>query len=130
MALSQSSLGFPTLCSAGATTAVYTVSSSKKTYIRSIVIHNANVGSGNDGISQNVQIHMVENSGGSAGTATTLTKIARVTLVPDDTFFYEPQYPITLESNGDTIQIYNEGNQLGGSALNPVNVVVLGDKDS
>ena len=84
MALSQGTLGFPTVVSNNSTSTIYTVASSKKVYIRSIVIHNANYGSGNDGLSQTVQIHMVAN-GGSVSAA---TRIARVTLVPDDTFFF------------------------------------------
>ena len=125
MALSQGTLGFPTVVSNNSTSTIYTVASSKKVYIRSIVIHNANYGSGNDGLSQTVQIHMVAN-GGSVSAA---TRIARVTLVPDDTFFFEPQYPITMVDNGDTIRVFNEGTSTG-SADNAVNVLILGDVEA
>ena len=50
MALSKGTLGFPTVVSNKSTSTIYTVASSKKVYIRSIVIHNANYGSGNDGL--------------------------------------------------------------------------------
>ena len=120
MALSQGTLGFPTVVSNNSTSTIYTVASSKKVYIRSIVIHNANYG-----LSQTVQIHMVAN-GGSVSAA---TRIARVTLVPDDTFFFEPQYPITMVDNGDTIQVNNEGTSTG-SADNSVNVLILGDVEA
>ena len=43
----------------------------------------------------------------------------------DDTFFFEPAYPITLVSNGDTIQVENEG-----STVAALNVIVLGDKEA
>lgn len=125
MALSQGTLGFPTVVSNNSTSTIYTVASGKKVYIRSIVIHNANYNTSNDGLSQTVQIHMVAN-GGSVGAA---TRIARVTLVPDDTFFFEPQYPITMVDNGDTIRVTNEGTSTG-SADNSVNVLVLGDVEA
>jgi hypothetical protein len=73
---------------------------------------------------QNVKIHVVQNSGGSAGTATSVTQIARIGISTNDSFFFEPAYPITLTATGDTLQVYNEG-----LASNSVNVLVLGDKE-
>ena len=61
---------------------------------------------------QNAVIYVVENSGGSAGTASSIHEVApRIGITTNDTFFFEPAYPITLNTNGDTIQIYNEGTQ-------------------
>ena len=125
MALSQGTLGFPTVVSNNSTSTIYTVASSKKVYIRSIVIYNANYDTSNDGLSQTVQIHMVANGGSVSAT----TRIARVTLVPDDTFFFEPQYPITMVDDGDTIRVTNEGTSTG-SANNSVNVLILGDVEA
>ena len=135
MALAKTSFGFPTVISAGTTATVYSVGSAKTAYIRSVVIFNSNVGTANTGLSQTVQIYMVPNSGGSVGVATAGRCIGRVSLTPDDTFFYDLQYPITLQNTGDSIQVFNEGTyafSLSGiaTATNPVNVVVFGDREA
>ena len=119
MALNRGNLGFTTQIGAGVTAAVYTVGSAQTAYIKSVLLHNldqTNI--------QNVQVHVVENSGGSAGTANTTTQIARIGISTNDSFFFEPAYPITLTSNGDTLQVYNEG-----FVANSINVLVLGDKE-
>jgi hypothetical protein len=119
MALNRGNLGFTTQIGAGVTAAVYTVGSAQTAYIKSVLLHNLST----SGI-QNAVIHVVQNSGGSAGTASSTTRVARIGISTNDTFFFEPAYPITLRSNGDTLQIYNEG-----TALNSINVLVLGDKE-
>lgn len=120
MALNRGNLGFSTQVGAGVTSAVYTVGSAQTAYIKSILMHNLNASS-----TQNVQIHVVQNSGGSVGTASSTTRIARIGLTADDSFFFEPAYPITLTSTNDTLQVYNEG-----SVSDSINVLVLGDKES
>lgn len=119
MALNRGNLGFTTQIGAGITAAVYTVGSAQTAYIKSVLIYNLSP----IGV-QNVQIHVVQNSGGSAGTANSTTRIAKIGISTDDTFFFEPAYPITLRSNGDTLQVYNEG-----TTSNSINVLVLGDKE-
>lgn len=119
MALNRGNLGFTTQIGAGVTSAVYTVGSAQTAYIKSVLIYNLSTTG-----TQNAQIHVVQNSGGSAGTISTTTRIARIGISTDDTFFFEPAYPITLRSNGDTLQIYNEG-----VTGNSINVLVLGDKE-
>ena len=120
MALNRGNLGFTDAVQAGQTLAVYTVGSAQTAYIKGILLHNLSTID-----VQNAKIHVVPNSGGSAGTASSTTEIARVGLSTNDTYFFETAYPITLESNGDTIQIYNEG-----VATDSINVLVLGDKES
>lgn len=117
MALNRGNLGFTTQIGAGVTAAVYTVGSAQTAYIKSVLIHNLDTNS-----TQNIRMHVVQNSGGSAGTASSTTQIARLGISTNDTFFFEPAYPITLTSNGDTLQIYNESS---GS----INILVLGDKE-
>ena len=119
MTLNRGNLGFTTQIGAGVTAAVYTVGSAQTAYIKSVLLHNMS-----STTIQNASIHIVQNSGGSAGTANTTTRIARIGISTDDTFFFEPAYPITLTATGDTLQVYNEG-----SASNSVNVLVLGDKE-
>jgi hypothetical protein len=134
MALAKSNLGFPVVVSAATTATVYSVGSAKTAYIRSVVICNTFAGTISSTIAQTVQIYAVPNSGGSVGVATAGNRIGRVSLTADDTFFYDLQYPITLQNTGDSIQIYNEGTYaytLSGiaTATNPVNVMVLGDRE-
>lgn len=119
MALNRGNLGFTTQVGAGVTTAVYTVGSAQTAYIKSLLIYNLSTVS-----TQTVQIHVVQNSAGSVGTANSTTRVARVGLTTDDTFFFEPAYPITLRNNGDSIQVFNEG-----VTVNSINVLVLGDKE-
>lgn len=130
MALAKANLGFPQAISAGSTATVYTVANSKTAYIRGISIHNVSVGTGNESVSQHAQVHIVENNSGSVGTAATSNRIIRVTLAPDDTFVYELQYPVILDTNNDTVQVFNEGSYNSGSATNAINVLVLGDAEA
>lgn len=130
MALAKTSLSFPIVIGAGATSTVYQVGSAQTAFIRSIVIHNSNVGSANTDLSLQAQIYVVPNNGGSVGIATAGHKIARITLAPDDTFLFEPQYPITLPSTGDSIQVFNEGTYNFGAATNDITVLVLGDREA
>jgi len=119
MALNRGNLGFTTQIGAGVTAAVYTVGSAQTAYIKSVLIHNLD-----DVGTQNVRVHVVQNSAGSAGVANSTNRIARIGISTNDTFFFEPAYPITLSSNGDTLQIYNEG-----IVTNSINILVLGDKE-
>ena len=130
MALAKTCLGFPVVVSAGTTATAYSVGSAKTTYIRGIVIFNNTIGTANTDLSQQVQIYMVPNSGGSVGVGTSAHRIGRISLAANDTFFFEPQYPITLQNTGDSIQVFNEGTFNLGAATNPVNVVVLGDREA
>lgn len=130
MALAKTALSFPIVIGAGTTSTVYQVGSAKTTYVRCIIIYNSTIGTANTNLSQQTQIHMVPNNGGSVGTATNGNRIARVSLASNDTFFYEPQYPITLPSTGDSIQVFNEGTFNLGAATNPINVLVLGDREA
>lgn len=129
MALAKTSFGFPTFIAAGTTATVCQVASAKTAYIRSIVIFNNTIGTANTDLSQQIQIYMVPNSAGSVGVGTSAHRIARISLTSNDTFFFEPQYPITLQNTGDSIQVFNEGTFNLGAATNPINVVILGDKE-
>ena len=118
MALAQGNLGNITQVAAATTTPVVTVSAGKTAYVRAIEIHSLHTSN-----IANVQVHVVPNAGGNAGTASSVTRIARLGISTEDTYFFENAYPITLTSNGDSIQIYNESSDA-------VNVLVLGDKEA
>ena len=118
MALAQGNLGNVIQIGAGASTAVVTVGSAKPAYVRSFLVHSLD-----DTNISNVKIHVVPNSGGSPGTATSNNQIARLGISTEDTYFFENAYPITLTSNGDSIIVLNE------STTDSINVLVLGDKE-
>ena len=117
MALARTDLTPVYQVGAASTVGVVTVGSAQTCYIKSIMIHNLD----QSGV-QNVDIHVVPNSSGSAGSSSSTTQIARIGVGTDDTFFMEPAYPITLTKEGDSIQVQNEG-----SATNAINVVATGD---
>jgi hypothetical protein len=119
MALAKVGLGTVTRVALGTTATVLTVGSAKTCYIRSVILHN--IDSVN---SSTVRIHVVPNSGGSVGTASSITQLAQLSVQPTDTYFFELAYPITLSNNNDTIQIANS------STIDAVNVLILGDKEA
>ena len=119
MALAQVGLGSITQVAAGTTQVVYSVGSAQTAYIRALEIHSLDTDN-----TANVQIHIVPKTSGDAiGTASSVTRIARLGISTEDTYFFENAYPITLTTNGDSIQIYNE------NTLEAVNVLVLGDRE-
>lgn len=120
MALARTDLMAVTQIGMGVTQAVVTVSSGQTCYVKSIMIHNRS-----DSAVQNANIYVVPNSGGSAGTISTANVIARIGVGTDDTFFFEPAYPIVIRNTGDTVQVGNEGI----TAAESINVYVTGDID-
>jgi len=119
MALQKVGLGTITRVALGTTATVLTVGSAKTCYIRSVILHNI------DTVNQStVKVHIVPNSGGSVGTASSDNQLAQLSVQPTDTYFFELAYPITLSSNNDTIQVHNS------STTDAVNVLILGDKEA
>ena len=119
MALAKVGLGTVTRVALGTTSTVLTVGSAKTCYIRSVIIHNIDILN-----SSTVKIHIVPNSEGSAGTASSDNQLAQLSIQPTDTYFFELAYPITLASTDDTIQVYNS------STTDAINVLILGDKEA
>ena len=118
MALQKVGLGTVTRVGIGSTATVLAVGSSKTCYIRSIICHNIDTVN-----SSTVKIHIVPNSGGSVGTASSINQLAQLSIQPTDTYFFELAYPITLSTNNDTIKVYNS------STTDAINVLILGDKE-
>ena len=113
MALARTDLSAVVPIGAAVSTAVYTVGAAQTVFIKSVLIHSLDQAS-----SQNVSIHVVPN----AGIALTTNQIARIGLGTDDTFFFEPAYPIVLRENGEKMIVWNEG-----TVTNSINVLVNGD---
>ena len=119
MALAQVGLGSITQVAAGTTQVVYSVGSAKTAYIRALEIHSLDSSN-----TANVQVHIVPKTSGDAiGTASSVTRIARLGISTEDTYFFENAYPITLNNNNDAVLIYNE------NTADAVNVLVLGDRE-
>ena len=119
MALAQTTLGDITQIQSNSTGTVLTVANDKPVYIRSLLLHGLD-----DANTNEVEIHVVPNNGGSVGTASSVNRIAKVGLSTNDTYFFECAYPITLVSNNDTVQVVN------ADGVSGVNVIVLGDKEA
>ena len=119
MALQKVGLGTVTRVGIGSTATVLTVGSAKTCYIRSIICHNIDTIN-----SSTVKIHIVPNSGGSVGTASSINQLAQLSIQPTDTYFFELAYPITLASDNDAIRVFNS------SSTDAVNVLILGDREA
>ena len=113
MALARTDLSAVVQIGAATTTAVYTVGAAQTAFVKSLLIFNLSQTS-----TQDVQVHVVPN----AGTVSTTTSIERLGIGTDDTFFFEPAYPVVMRNNGDCLKIQNEGN-----VTNAINVLVTGD---
>jgi len=119
MAFAKVGLGTVTRVALGTTSTVYTVSSAKTAYIRSIIVHNIDTVN-----SSTVKIHIVPNSSSSVGTASSINQLAQLSIQPTDTYFFELAYPITLASDNDAIRVFNS------SSTDAVNVLILGDREA
>lgn len=115
MALAKTGLGFPVSVSSNSTGTIITVSGGQTVYLRGLLVHNVD-----STTSTTFHIYVVSN-GGSAGTT---NRIVSGAMSPSDTAFIEFAYPITLATNGDTIQVEND------NASNAITVLPLGDKES
>lgn len=123
MALQKVGLGFPVVVENNTTTAVYSVASNTKSYIRGILVHSqATVNS------VVVDIHVVQNSAGSLGTVTTNNRVAKLSLQPLDTYFFELPFPIVISATNDAIFVKN--NAGSGDTADDLTVLVLGDKEA
>ena len=119
MAFAKVGLGTITRVALGTTSTVYTVGSAKTAYIRSIIVHNIDTVN-----SSTVKIHIVPNSSGSVGAASSINQLAQLSIQPTDTYFFELAYPITLASDNDAIRVFNS------SSTDAVNVLILGDREA
>ena len=123
MALARTDLTAVTQLGMGVTSAVVTVAASggvaQTCYVKSVMIHNLSMAG-----SQDVHMYIVPNSGGSVGTISTANRMARIGIGSDDTFLFEPAYPITLTKSVDALFVGNEGN-----TADSINVYVTGDID-
>lgn len=95
---------------------IYTNPASTKSYIKSIILFNANTSS------ETVKLYNVPNSGASVGTAAESNQFAEFTIATKETFMFDLPYPITLIDENDTIQAST-------TTASKVTVQLNGDKD-
>ena len=119
MALERGNLSDVVLSGVGNTQALVTCASNKKVYVKSIIAYTPEPA----GIaSASAHIYYVPNNGGSVGTASSINRIATLTVYAEQTVMFEPSYPLVLTATNDTIQV--------GAALTSCNFLASGDKES
>ena len=120
MTLAKNGLGAIVTVAASATGTITgtLVASNKNVYVRGLLIFNTSTSA-----NQTCEIHVVPNSGGSAGSVAAANKIGRLTLSASDTAFFEFPMPLTLTDTGDSVQVVNE-------AGSTVNVLPVGDVEA
>ena len=119
MALERGNLSDVVLSGLGNTQALVTCASNKKVYVKSIIAYAPEP----VGIASCLaHIYYVPNNGGSVGTASSINRIATLTVYAEQTVMFEPSYPLVLTATNDTIQV--------GAALTSCNFLAAGDKES
>lgn len=96
---------------------ILTNASGDKTYVRSLVLHNAN------STTEIVQLYNVPDSTGSLGTAGDANRFFKKDIAADETLFIDLEYPIVLTDENDSIQAVT-------TTASKVTVQLMGDKDA
>lgn len=93
------------------------------TYIRSVVLHNTGLGTAR------TSLYFYPNTTPVTGVGVTANRILRLDLAPNETTFFETNYPITM-TNRDSLAVEVNIPDVGGSGIgSAVNVLVNGDTD-
>lgn len=94
------------------------------TYVRSIIMHNTGLGTARVSLYVNPDTNPVP-----TGYGITANRILRVDLAPNETTFFESNYPIVLTPT-DAISVDVISPDLGGSGIgSAVNFLINGDTD-
>ena len=95
------------------------------TFIRSVIMHNTGLGTARASLFVNPDTANVN----TLGYGITAERILRVDLAPNDTTFFESNYPIVL-TDRDTLSVEISAPDSGGSGIgSAVNFIVNGDTD-
>ena len=97
-------------------------------YIRGVIMHNTGFNS------CTTSLHMYPASAqgdASAGTANTAYRLIRINLAQNETYFFEPNYPITMvDRESIVVEVRQpDGANTGSGIGSAVNVQILGDTD-
>jgi hypothetical protein len=98
------------------------------TYVRGVIMHNTGLGTA----TSSLYIY----PGGTArpeatGYGVTANRLARVDLTSNETFFFEPNYPLVLtDRDFVVVEITQPASAVGGSGIgSAINYQLLGDTD-
>ena len=123
MALERGKLTNVVRVAAATTDVMITCASSKKVYIKSVILHQA----GGTISTATAQVYFVPNG----GNPTKENKIFDVDVTAGETVLFEPSYPLVLDTTGDTLQVGTGAWFSGGVGLasTHINVMLTGDKE-
>ena len=96
-------------------------------YIRGVIMHNTGLGTA----TSSLYVYPAGNNYNHAavGVGTTAFRLARVDLDPNETFFFEPNYPIVM-AHDETLVVEITAPGSGGTGIGTImNYQVLGDTD-
>ena len=113
MALDRGKLTNVVQVSAGTTVGIVTVASSKKVYVKSILVHAGTLSTAT------AQVYFVPNGGTSNSVS---NQIFDVDINAGETVMIEPSYPLVLDTTGDALFV--------GAGSSTVNVLITGDKEA
>ena len=97
-------------------------------YIRGVIMHNTGIGTA----TSSLYVYPAGNNYNHAvGVGTTAFRLARVDLNPNETFFFEPNYPIVLAHDETlVVEVTGPAAEVGGTGIGSImNYQVLGDTD-
>jgi len=93
------------------------------TYIRSVIMHNTGLGTAR------TSLYVYPSSQTVTGFGATVNRILRIDLAPNETTFFETNYPIVL-STGDKLAVDITAPDTGGVGVgSAVNFMINGDTD-
>ena len=98
-------------------------------YIRGVIMHNTGLGTA----TSSLYVYPAGNNynHASVGVGTTAFRLARVDLDSNETFFFEPNYPIVLAHDETlVVEVTQPATSVGGAGIGTImNYQVLGDTD-
>ncbi len=93
------------------------------TYVRSVIMHNTGLGTAR------VSLYVNNNTTPVLGYGITASRVLRVDMAPNETTFFESNYPIVMTSS-DTLTVEVSAPDSGGTGIgSAVNFIVNGDTD-
>ena len=98
-------------------------------YIRGVIMHNTGIGTA----TSSLYVYPAGNNYNHAavGVGSTAFRLARVDLNPNETFFFEPNYPIVMTHDESlVVEVTQPSTSVGGVGVGTImNYQVLGDTD-
>ena len=93
------------------------------TYLRGVVMHNTGLGTATS------SLYVYPNGESNITVGQTAYRLARVDIAPNETFFYEMNYPLVL-TDGEKIIVEVTASGSGGTGIgSAINYQILGDTD-